>query len=234
MQMNLFDYSLDNEEKCHQSNQYMKVLREKADFYGYEDCSISELFSLVLGEADQGTVQSLSIIPIRELMTMRKSDFIEVKGVTEEESEKLEAAVTLTKKLFNQSIQKEYKISSPDDAFEYEGFKSMIYETQEIFKAIYLDTKNQVISEKVIFKGSLNTSIAHPREIFHEAVKKSAASVIVCHNHPSGMQGPSQEDIDVSKRVKEAGDYLGIHLIDSLIVGREGLCSLKEKGYLNK
>ena len=103
---------------------------------------------------------------------------------------------------------------------------------QEHFVALFLNTKNQIIHQQTIFIGSLNASIVHPREVFREAVKRSAASIIVAHNHPSGDPTPSQEDIQVTKRLNESGKMIGIDLLDHIIIGDRKFISLKEKGYL--
>lgn len=96
---------------------------------------------------------------------------------------------------------------------------------------LFLNIKNQIIHKQTIFIGSLNASIVHPREIFREAVKRSAASIICAHNHPSGVPTPSSEDIEVTKRIVEAGYIIGIELIDHVIIGDHQYISLKEKGY---
>ena len=91
---------------------------------------------------------------------------------------------------------------------------------------------DNILSKKEIFKGSLNSSLVHPREVFKEALKNSAASIIVCHNHPSGDPTPSKEDINVTKRIKECGNIMGIELLDHIIIGDNKYISLKERGYL--
>ncbi len=97
---------------------------------------------------------------------------------------------------------------------------------------MYLNTKNQVLHKKTVFIGSLNASIVHPREVYKEALRRSAASIICIHNHPSGDPSPSREDIEVTKRLNECGKILGIDLLDHLIIGENKFVSLKEKGYL--
>ena len=89
-----------------------------------------------------------------------------------------------------------------------------------------------MIDKKTIFIGSLNHSVVHPREIFKEAIRKSAASIICFHNHPSGDPTPSKEDIEVTKRLFECGKIIGIDLLDHIILGQKRYVSLKEKGYL--
>lgn len=94
-----------------------------------------------------------------------------------------------------------------------------------------LDAKNQPVSINVVSTGCLNSSIVHPRETFKLAILSNAASIILFHNHPSGDPEPSQEDINITTRIKEAGNIMGIDLLDHIIIGSDGAyCSLKEKG----
>lgn len=102
----------------------------------------------------------------------------------------------------------------------------------EHFVMLSLSTKNHVIGVHTIFVGSLNASIVHPREVFQRAILNNAASIIVAHNHPSGDPAPSREDIEVTKRLSEAGKILGIDLLDHLIIGEGTYTSLKEAGHI--
>lgn len=104
---------------------------------------------------------------------------------------------------------------------------------QEHLIAIYLTTKNEIIKELTIFIGSLNQSIAHPREIFKGAVRASAAGIVLAHNHPSDNLEPSKNDLSFTKRIVEAGDLMGIRVLDHLIIGHDDYLSMKEEGYIN-
>ena len=97
---------------------------------------------------------------------------------------------------------------------------------------LLLNTKNHVLSREEISIGSLNASIVHPREIFNIPLRKSAASIILVHNHPSGDPSPSQEDLEVTRRLVEAGNILGIAVRDHLIIVDGCYFSFKEKGLL--
>lgn len=123
------------------------------------------------------------------------------------------------------------KITSPKDVFELLG-EDMRYLKKEHFRVIMLNTKNVVMDIKDISIGNLNSSIVHPREVFCEAIKRSSFSIIICHNHPSGDPSPSQEDIDVTKRLYEAGKIIGIDLLDHIIIGDGCYISLKEKNLI--
>ncbi|GKS81917.1 DNA methylase [Ligilactobacillus pabuli] len=100
---------------------------------------------------------------------------------------------------------------------------------QELLVGIYLDTKNQVMLQKNLFKGTLNSATVHPREIFREAVKCSAARFMVVHNHPSGNVTPSKNDLALTKRLVSCGEMLGITLLDHIIVGDSSYLSMREE-----
>jgi DNA repair protein RadC len=110
--------------------------------------------------------------------------------------------------------------------------EEMRFLEKEHFKVILLNIKNHVISVEDISIGSLNSSIVHPREVFKPAIKRSSASIILAHNHPSGDPTPSREDIDITRRLCEAGKILGIEVIDHVIIGNGSFVSLKEKGVI--
>ncbi|WP_245243548.1 RadC family protein, partial [Mesobacillus selenatarsenatis] len=139
--------------------------------------------------------------------------------------------VEIGRRIANHTLDERYVIRSPEDGAKY-LMNDMRFLTQEHFVCLYLNTKNQVIHRQTIFIGSLNASIVHPREVFKEAVRRSAASVICVHNHPSGDPTPSREDIEVTKRLAESGKIVGIELLDHLIIGENKYVSLKEKGYV--
>lgn len=106
--------------------------------------------------------------------------------------------------------------------------------TQEQLRIMCLNTKNEVIEDEVVFKGDLNSCIAHPREIFRLAVTTSANKILMVHNHPSGQLKPSQNDLLFSKRLAEDGKMMGIELLDSLIISSKGYLSLREEGILTE
>ena len=110
--------------------------------------------------------------------------------------------------------------------------EEMRYLKKEVFKSVLVNTKNQLIKQINVSMGSLDTSIVHPREVFSEAIKASASAVLFVHNHPSGDPEPSPEDIATTKRLIEAGNILGIRVLDHLIIGDGVYISLKERGLI--
>lgn len=125
------------------------------------------------------------------------------------------------------------KIQSPEDIFEViqKVIKASEYAEENLWM-ITLDVKNNITGIFTVSTGSLNSSIVHPREVFKRAMLQNAASIIICHNHPSGDPAPSKEDIGITKRLYEAGRILGIELLDHIIAGDNSYTSLKEKGFI--
>lgn len=108
----------------------------------------------------------------------------------------------------------------------------MQYLKQECFKIIMLDTKNKVIKVEEITRGTLNSSLVHPREVFVKAIKQHAAAIILAHNHPSGDTEPSAEDKSITRRLVEAGELIGISVLDHIIIGRGTYMSFKQEKLL--
>lgn len=109
-------------------------------------------------------------------------------------------------------------------------FSFLISESKEYFFVMHMDGKNRISCLDCVSVGSLNQSIVHPREVFKTALLSSAAAIILVHNHPSGDPSPSSEDISITRRLREAGELLGIRVLDHIIVGSEGTCSFVERG----
>ncbi len=158
-------------------------------------------------------------------------ELTKVKGIGNAKAVEILASIELGKRVSRLQIDDRYIIRSPDDGAKY-VMDEMRFLSQEHFVCIYLNTKNQVLHKQTVFIGSLNASIVHPREVFKEAMKRSAASIICFHNHPSGDPNPSREDIEVTQRLSECGKIIGIDLLDHIIIGDQKFVSLKEKGYV--
>ena len=127
----------------------------------------------------------------------------------------------------------ETRISCPKDIYEVLTKVCRIQcNAEEVFILITLNTKNIVTGYFEVHRGTINTSLVHPREVFKRALLNNASNIMVAHNHPSGDPNPSKEDIQITERLKEAGNLLGINLLDHIIVGDDKYISLKEKGDL--
>ncbi|MFS0780754.1 DNA repair protein RadC [Bacillus sp. 1P06AnD] len=168
---------------------------------------------------------------LRLLQDASIEELTSIKGMGEAKAIQLLAAVEIGKRISNLCYKDRYVIRSPEDCANY-CMNDLRFLSQEHFVCLFLNTKNQVLHRQTVFIGSLNASIVHPREVFKEAFRRSAASIICVHNHPSGDPTPSKEDIDVTKRLIECGKLIGIDILDHLIIGEKKYVSLKEKGYL--
>lgn len=140
--------------------------------------------------------------------------------------------VVLEKEVSTNCPELSYAIKSPDDAAIIgKEFMRIHEEPEEYMYMICMNTKNKVIGVFEISHGSVNSSIVTPREVFQKALLANAVSIIVMHNHPSGDPTPSREDIEVTKRLVEAGKVVSVEVLDHIIVG-DWYVSLKEKGYV--
>ena len=212
---------------------------EKLLINGPDSLNNAELLAIILRTGIRGeNVIALSNRLLSEvdgldgLLVSNYSEITNIKGIKKIKASQIIAMVELFSRFKTlRSLSKGYKISSPSQLSEM-LMNEMTDLSQEVLKLIMLNTKNEVIGVKDVFKGSLNTSIVHPREIFKEAVKRSSASIIICHNRPSGDPSPSKEDINITMRLKECGSIMGIGLLDHIIIGNKKFVSLKEKGII--
>ena len=114
----------------------------------------------------------------------------------------------------------------------YQAFRFLMEETKEVFLTLHLDGKNRIICVDLVSVGSLNQSIVHPREVFKTALLSNAAAVLLIHQHPTGDPSPSSEDIAITRRLKEAGEILGLKVLDHIIIGEGEYLSFVERGLL--
>jgi DNA repair protein RadC len=212
--------------------------RERFVQNGPESLSNHELIAILLrtGTKDESVLQLSNRLltnfeGLRLLKSATLEEMTEIKGIGQAKAIQILAAVEIGRRIANLNYTDRYVIRSPEDGANY-VMNDMRFLSQEHFVCLYLNTKNQVLHKQTIFIGSLNASIVHPREVFREALKRSAASIICLHNHPSGDPAPSREDIEVTKRLVECGKMIGIDVLDHLIIGENKFVSLKEKGYL--
>ena len=207
---------------------------ERGISLGFDSLSSSELMGIIIGTGSKeksaialSTDIIKSIDSISDLSNVTLEELCVIKGIGRSKGAKIIAAVNLGQRIYKSDIKTKLKITSPEDV--YNAFSSeMSFLKREEFRVILLNTKNSVISTELISIGSLNSSIVHPREVFNKAIKKNSASVILIHNHPSGNPSPSKEDLVITRRLMEAGDIIGIKVLDHIIIGHGKFHSLKE------
>ena len=212
--------------------------REKLKALGSEVLSNAELLAILIrtGYKRESAVQVATRIitqsgGLRNLPDLSLEDLQEFKGIGPDKAVMIKAALALGSRLATTPRESSGSITNPRQAADL-FMEELRYKKKEYFKILLLNTKNHVISKEEISVGSLNASIVHPREIFNIPLRKSAASVILFHNHPSGDPSPSQEDLEVTRRLVDAGNILGITIRDHIIIGDGCFFSFREKGLL--
>lgn len=167
---------------------------------------------------------------LRYLATASLEELIQVPGVGPAKAVQLKAAVELGRRISASNAARPL-VRSPRDVSAL-VMEEMRFLDREQFRTVLLDAKNHVLGIRTVSVGSLSSSIVHPREIFKEAIARSSAAIVLVHNHPSGDPTPSREDVEVTRRLVEAGRLLGIEVLDHVVVGDNRYVSFKEKGIL--
>lgn len=194
---------------------------------------IRKLISVCLREhPDSIPIQNLfkQYPTISALMNLSEQQLVTIKGIGFSKARQLSAILKLAR-LLTLPVSEQKSIRSPKDIFHFlePEFKFL---KKEHFVCLFLNTKNKVICKEVISIGSLNATLVHPREVFHAAIKHCSASIICAHNHPSGDSTPSPEDVNLTKRLVEAGETIGIQVLDHIIIGHNSYTSLREKNLM--
>ncbi|TCS76496.1 DNA replication and repair protein RadC [Effusibacillus lacus] len=210
--------------------------RERMLRDGSQSLSNADLLAILLRTGSNGqSVMSLAeqllarFGGLRSLMEADIREMTDIPGMGPAKALQVQAAIELGKRIARLTRKPLTVIRSPQDVADL-FMDRLRFEKKEHFIVVHLDTKNQVLTEETVSVGSLDSSIVHPREIFKTALKKSSASIICVHNHPSGDPTPSREDILVTKRLAEVGQIMGIELLDHVVIGEQRFISLKEQG----
>lgn len=187
---------------------------------GTKEMSAKELGTLILKK-----------ININELKNITFEELISIKGIGNKKAAVIMAAIELSKRMNQKVVNIRNEMSDPLKIYNH--YKEiLVNEKQEHFYAIYLDIKNKIIKDKLLFIGTINYSMVHPREIFKEAYLIGAISIIIVHNHPSGEVLPSKNDIETTKQLDAVGKLMGIPIIDHIIIGENKYYSFCENGDL--
>lgn len=199
---------------------------EKSISKGIESLSNSEILAVLLGSGTKeksaiGLAEDIiasDVNGIAYLAEITPEELMKFQGVGEMKAARITAAIELGKRISTRPKERKVWVNNPSiiaDLF----MEELRYEKKEHFKAVLLNIKGEIISKDEISVGALTQTLANPREAFKMAVKKSAAAVIFCHNHPSGDPTESDEDIALTKRLSAAGKILGIDVLDHIIIG---------------
>ncbi len=208
--------------------------REKLMQYGPEKLSNSELLAILLriGRPGQNVVEAAKQIlrqcGAQNLPNLTLKELTNLPGIGPVKACEIIASFELGKRLL-QSKKAEIYLTPRDVWNELRDLRS---HKKEHFIIFYLDSRNQEIKREIISVGSVNANLVHPREVFEPAVKNLAAQIILAHNHPSGDPEPSEDDLEITKRLVESGKILGIEVVDHIIVVKDGFLSFKEKNLI--
>ena len=204
--------------------------RERLKNHNTDSLSDAELLAILLQNGSPGenvidlSNRLISTFGVDKLNSLSLQELMKIKGIGLAKASKLIVAFELSKRINSGKICEKVVKNPSDIAKHYmEKLKDL---KKEYFIAVFLDSKNKIIKDEVISIGTLNSSLVHPREVFKEAIKQSANSIILVHNHPSGNIEPSDEDCRVNKVLVETGNLVGIKVLDHLIVGNEEFVSL--------
>ena len=213
--------------------------RERLEKYGVENLSNEELLAIILktGSKKQDVKELANNIlctykSIKNLKDLRINNLIKIDGIGRVKAIELLASLELGRRVYEEVDYNDLvSLTNPKIIINY--FNKLFTDVkQEYFYVVYLDSKNKFIDKKLIYKGILNKSVVHPRDIFKEAYLLSACNFICIHNHPSGDATPSIEDVEVTRKLKEIGILHGINLLDHIIVGNNNYYSFYEDGNL--
>ena len=207
--------------------------REKLQKYGPEKLSDEELLAIILRTGRKGAnavqlARSALAVNDGKLRDASLQDIMKVSGLGTAKASEVIACMELGRRLF--ADKKHALLLSPEDVWR--ELADLRDHKKEHFVIFFLDARNQKIARETVSIGTLTMSLVHPREVFEPAIARSAAPIILAHNHPSGDPEPSHEDIRVTEQLQEAGKILGIAILDHVVVASAGFKSMKSCGLL--
>jgi DNA repair protein RadC len=202
--------------------------------YGASNLSEAELLAIILRV---GTVQEnvvdlskhiLREYSLRDLCQLGITELKQFRGINDAKACQLLACAELASRIYASASSPKSKIDASRDVYEL-IYPELRFTKKENFFCLYLDTRNTLIKKELVSVGNLNTSVIHPREIFRSAIKESANSVILVHNHPSGNPEPSKDDLEITNLLINAGKLMGIHVLDHVVIGESGYVSMADR-----
>lgn len=214
--------------------------REKLLTQGPKVLSDAELLALVLRTGDAASRMSAldharlllaRFGSLRELASTSVAELCTVKGIGPAKAAELQAVFELARRFGTVSLPQGARYTCSREVFQH--FHEQLRDRKkEVFLALLLDSKNRVIREVQVSEGSLTASIVHPREVFAPVVRESAAAVLFVHNHPSGDPTPSREDMEITTRLRQAGELMGVRVLDHIIIGSDDYVSFVDRGLM--
>lgn len=210
--------------------------RERLARYGVAALSTAELLAILLRTGGRGEnvlqMAQRLLTACSGLAGLARAGFAElsaIKGIGPAKAAQLQAGLEIGRRLLIAAPGERPQITSPADAAAL-LMMEMAYLEQEHLRLLLLDTKNRVLATPTIYKGNVNTTVVRIAELFREAIRHNSTGLIVVHNHPSGDPTPSPEDVQMTRQIVQAGQLLGVEVLDHVIIGNNRFISLKERG----
>ncbi len=214
--------------------------REKLLDKGAEALTDAELLAIILRTGNASTGES-ALDHARFLLTQfgglkgidgaAVAELRAVKGIGPAKTAQLKAGLEIGRRMGQIKWEAGHTLGSSQEVYRH--FRERLEkEKREIFYVVLLTNKNRKIREVKVSEGSLTASLVHPREVYNPVIRESAAAVIFVHNHPSGDPAPSPEDLEITRRLKEVGEVMGVRVLDHVVIGRERYFSFSDRGVL--
>lgn len=193
--------------------------------------STGDLFKRVLGTR---SARGLSSLPsLRELRTTSVGELTAAYGLSSVAAGKVSALNELVRRIDGERLERGASFTGSASVFRHGVARGLADLQVEQFRALILDGKHRVVDDVLVSQGTLTSSPVHPREVFHAAIRAKGAAVVLMHNHPSGDPSPSADDLEITRRLVQVGELVGIRVLDHVIVGQGAFCSLADRGLLS-
>ena len=214
---------------------------EKCFKQGENTLSDSELLAVILRSGTQGLnslelaqeilqyMETSSYTGLTGLLHISVQDLMEIHGIGQVKAVQLKCIGELSKRIARTATRPQMVMNNPSSVASY-YMEELRHEEQEVVICMMSDVKGHFLGDKVLTRGTATGSLVTPREIYMEALRRHAVSLILVHNHPSGDPTPSPDDMQITARIYQAGELLGIHLLDHIIIGDQKYCSFREEG----
>lgn len=214
---------------------------EKCFTQGESALSDSELLAVILRSGTQGknsltlaqeilkVMEKSSYPGLTGLLHISVQDLMKINGIGRVKAVQLKCIGELSKRIARNAARPQLVMNSPDSIAAY-YMEELRHEEQEVVICMMADVKGHFLGDKILTRGTATGSMVTPREIYMEALRRHAVSLILIHNHPSGDPTPSPDDVQITTRIYQAGELIGIHLLDHIVIGDQKYCSFREEG----
>ena len=218
-------------EKCLRSGE--KTLSDRELLAVILRCGVQGVSSLTLADEILNSTENTAYPGLLGLIHMSLPDLMKIRGIGKVKAVQLKCIGELSRRMASAAAKPEMTYDNPATIAEY-YMEKLRHEEQELLYCMMLDSRNHFTGEQLLTRGTVNATLITPREVFVEAVRYHAVSLILIHNHPGGDPEPSDADLEVTERVYSAGELLGIRLLDHIVIGDHRYISFREQGFFER